>query len=262
MGFRNNATGYPGSLLQTRAVIKKNNYAVIPPDGLVRNQIPGFDTCDISILASPKLGAGFVDYLVTMPAGARNTQGFGEEGIEVFAYVLSGSVWASDGDLEATLLAGGFIFVPSGCLLHLENRSENTAEVFLFKRRYLPLEGYEARTVTGNSHDIASVDYEGMADVQLTTLLPADDLAFDMNFHLLSFGAGASHGYIETHVQEHGALILEGEGLYCLDNDWVPVKKDDYIFMAAYCPQACYGIGRHERFTYLYSKDCNRDEAL
>jgi len=262
MGFRNNTTGYPGSVLETRAIIKKNNYALITPDGLVKNQIPGFENCDVTILASPKLGASFVDYLVTMPPAARNIEGFGQEGIEVFAYVLFGSLWASDGDLEVTLEAGGYIFVPSHRSLFIENRSDSCTEIYLYKRRYQPLEGHEAHTVTGSAHDIAGIDYEGMSDVHFTTLLPLDDLAFDMNFHLLSFEPGASHGYIETHVQEHGALVLEGEGLYNLDNDWIPVKKGDYIFMAAYCPQAGYGVGRKGSFTYLYSKDCNRDEAI
>jgi len=262
MGFRNNATGYPGDILETRAIIKKNNYAVIPPGGLVKNQIPGFENCEITILASPKLGASFVDYLVTLLPGAKNTDGFGEEGIEVFAYVLSGEIWVSDGDLEMMLSAGGYVFVPSHRSLQIENRSGATAEVYLYKRRYQALAERKAKTVIGNSNDLSSVDYEGKTDVQFTTLLPADDLAFDMNFHLLSFEPGASHGYIETHVQEHGALVLEGEGLYYLDNEWIPVKKGDYIFMAAYCPQAGYGIGRKGSFTYLYSKDCNRDEVV
>ncbi|MCL1847372.1 MAG: (S)-ureidoglycine aminohydrolase [Coriobacteriia bacterium] len=262
MGFRNNALGYPLDLLQSRAVIKKDNYAVIPPDGLVRNQIPGFEGCEITILASPKLGASFVDYLVTLLPGGRNRAGFGGDGIETFAYVLSGAVWAGDGEQESLLEAGGFIYVPAHRSLFLENRIEGASELFLYKRRYQALAGYEATTVIGNANQIASIDYEGMSDVHFTTLLPTDNLAFDMNFHLLSFEPGASHGYIETHVQEHGALILEGEGLYNLDNDWIPVKQGDYLFMAAYCLQAGYGVGRQGAFTYLYSKDCNRDEPL
>jgi len=262
MGFRNNAIGYPGDLLQTRAIIKKNNYAVIPPDGMVRNQIPGFVDCDITILASPKLGASFVDYLVTMRPGGKNTEGFGGDGIECFAYVLSGCVWAGDGDEVNKLEEGGFIYTPADRKLFVENLADTSAELFLYKRRYQQLDGHQAHTVIGNSHEIAGVDYEGMSDVRFTTLLPLDDLGFDMNFHLLSFEPGASHGYVETHVQEHGALILEGEGLYFLDNEWIPVKKGDYLFMAAYCPQAGYGIGRTGAFTYLYSKDCNRDETV
>ena len=73
---------------------------------------------------------------------------------------------------------------------------------------------------------------------------------------------GASHGYIETHVQEHGAYILSGQGVYNLDNNWIPVKKGDYIFMGAYSLQAGYGVGRGEAFSYIYSKDCNRDVEI
>lgn len=63
-----------------------------------------------------------------------------------------------------------------------------------------------------------------MEDVILLDFLPKE-LGFDMNMHILSFEPGASHGYIETHVQEHGAYILSGQGVYNLDNNWVPVKK-------------------------------------
>lgn len=83
-----------------------------------------------------------------------------------------------------------------------------------------------------------------------------------MNFHLLSFHPGSRRGYIETHVQEHGALILSGEGMYRLDDIWTPVETGDYIFMSAHCPQAAYKIRRAESFSYLYSKNCNRDEDI
>ena len=53
--------------------------------------------------------------------------------------------------------------------------------------------------------------------------------------------------------------------MYRLDDQWIPVKKGDYVFMDSYCPQACYAIGdegREEVLTYIYSKDCNRDVKL
>lgn len=55
---------------------------------------------------------------------------------------------------------------------------------------------------------------------------------------------------------------LSGQGVYNLDNNWVPVKKGDYIFMGAYSLQAGYGVGRGEAFSYIYSKDCNRDVMI
>lgn len=81
-----------------------------------------------------------------------------------------------------------------------------------------------------------------------------------MNMHIL-FAPGASHGYIETHVQEHGAYILSGQGVYNLDNNWIPVKRRLHLY-GAYSLQAGYGVGRGEAFSYIYSKDCNRDVEI
>lgn len=262
MSYKDGQTGYPQRPLASRAIIKKNLYALIPQEGLVKNNIPGFENCDISILASPKLGAGFVDYSVSLNPGGYNKSGFGGEGIEIFVYVIKGRVLAGDGHLEYDLPRGGFLYLPPDRRLLLNNQTGEAAEIFLYKRRYRPLDGHWPSVVHGEIDHLPSFDYEGMKDVQIWNLLPVGDPAYDLNFHILSFERGASHGYVETHVQEHGAIILEGEGMYNLDNQWLPVRKGDYIFMGAYAPQAAYGIGRQERFSYLYSKDCNRDEII
>ncbi|WP_053955185.1 (S)-ureidoglycine aminohydrolase [Inediibacterium massiliense] len=261
MGFRNNNMGYRQDLLSSRAVIKKGNFALIPKDGLVKNTIPGFENCDITILASPKLGATFVDYFVSMLQGGKTTTGFGEDGVETFVYVLSGEVNVTVHNQVFDLKNGGYVYCPPNEKMHLENVYSGTSELFLYKRRYKWVDGYKPYVYSKNIEDIIPQQYEGMEDVLVYDLLP-QGLEFDMNFHILSFEAGASHGYIETHVQEHGAYILNGEGVYNLDNHWIPVKKGDYLFMGAYSLQAGYGVGRGEAFSYLYSKDCNRDEEI
>ena len=48
--------------------------------------------------------------------------------------------------------------------------------------------------------------------------------------------------------------FLSGKGMYRADNDWVPVKAGDYMFLDAYCPQACYAVGREEDFAYIYPR--------
>ncbi|CZR01944.1 (S)-ureidoglycine aminohydrolase [Trichococcus collinsii] len=261
MGYKNNNTGYRAGLLESRAVIKRHNYALLPHDGLVKNVVPGFENCEVTILASQKLGASFVDYIISMKAGGKNVQGFGAEGVETFVYVVAGKLKVSDGTESYELEIGGYVYLPAGVLMHLENNQEAVTEIFLYKKRYEPLEGHKAHKVVGNSNDLVPIEYEGMKDVLLWDLLPAD-IGFDMNFHILSFEPGASHGYIETHVQEHGAYILSGQGMYNLDNNWMPVEKGDYIFMGAYVPQAAYAVGRGEPLCYLYSKDCNRDPKI
>lgn len=261
MGYKNKNTGYRDGLLESRAVIKRHNYALLPHDGLVKNVVPGFENCEVTILASQKLGASFVDYIISMQAGGKNAQGFGAEGVETFVYVIDGKLKVSDGTESHELDRGGYAYLPAGVLMYLENNQEADTEIFLYKKRYEPLEGHAARKVVGNSNDLIPSEYEGMEDVLLWDLLPTD-IGFDMNFHILSFEPGASHGYVETHVQEHGAYILSGQGMYNLDNNWMPVEKGDYIFMGAYVPQAAYAVGRGEPLRYVYSKDCNRDPKI
>lgn len=79
MGYRNDNTGYRDDILQNRSVVKRN-WAVIEPDGCVKNVIPGFENCDVTILGSPKLGGTFVDYLPTVHEGGKNAQGWGQPG--------------------------------------------------------------------------------------------------------------------------------------------------------------------------------------
>ena len=261
MGYKNNNIGYVDGLLESRAVIKKNNYAVLPHEGLVNNVIPGFENCDCSILGSPKLGAGFVDYIMTFHKDGKNEIGFGGADIETLVYVIDGKLKVSDSQESHTVNSGGYVYLPAGEKMFLANAQAEDTEFFLYKKRYQPLEGHDAYKIVGNVNEIDPIQYEGMKDVLLWDFLPKD-LGFDMNFHILSFEPGASHGYIETHYQEHGAYLLSGKGMYNLDNDWLPVEKGDYIFMSAYVQQAAYAVGRGEPLKYVYSKDCNRDPEI
>lgn len=261
MGYLDNQIGYPNDILASRAIIKKDNYAIIPPNGVVCNIIPGFTDCNMTILSTPKLGASFVDYVGTLFNEGGNLAGFGGGKIECIIYVIEGELIAYSDKDEHKLSQGGYLYCPAGVTMRFKNNNKGEpSKIFLYKRVYEPIEGHKAHVVCGNVNELPKIDYEGMHNVHLQDLLPKD-LGFDMNIHILTFQPGASHGYIETHYQEHGALILSGKGMYNLDNDWVPVKKDDYIFMASYALQAGYAVG-DEEFSYIYSKDCNRDIEL
>ncbi len=263
MSYLNKVTGYREDILTNRSIVKRGNFALIEPDGIVKNIIPNFEKCEVTILSSPKLGASFVDYLLNIEKGGYNHSGFGGDGIETFLYVFEGNLKVWNEEKEAQLTDGGFIFCPENRRLYFENTGDKKVRAFLYKRRYDRIEGHSAYTVIDNINDIQWVEYEGMKDVLIKDFLPAaTDIGFDMNFHILSFKPGACHGYIETHIQEHGAYIYSGQGMYNLDNNWIPVQKGDYLFMGAYSLQAAYGVGRDEDFAYIYSKDCNRDIKL
>ena len=262
MGYLNKQTGYREDLLATRSVVIKENFVLLETDGLVKNSIPEFVNCDVTILGSPAMGASFVDYLVTVYADGKNEK-FGGEGLESFLYVIKGEIVVKNADSEVTLEKGGYIYSPESSLVSFDNKSGEEVLLYAYKRRYEAIEGYKAHTVVGNDNELPWIPYEGMENCFIKDFLPAaNDFGFDMNMHILRFKLGASHGYIETHVQEHGMYFLSGKAMYRLNDEWIPVKKGDYVFMDAYCPQACYAVGRDEDLVYIYSKDCNRDVKL
>jgi (S)-ureidoglycine aminohydrolase len=141
MGYLNNVTGYRDDLLANRAIVKHGNYALLTPDGLVKNIIPGFENCDVTILSTPKLGASFVDYLVTLHQNGGNSQGFGGEGIETFVYVISGKMTAQAQD-QTFSLTRGYLYCPPGVMMTFTNAQDADSQFFLYKRRYVPVEGH------------------------------------------------------------------------------------------------------------------------
>lgn len=262
MGYLNNQIGYREELLATRSIVKKGNYCLLEPDGLVKNRVPGYENCDVTILGSPAMGASFADYLVTAQPGGKNPAIGGGE-IEAFLYVAEGNVDVKNEDEAASLESGGYMYSPAGKSISFVNNSEKPALLYIYRRRYEKLEGFEAHTIIRNANHMEWMKYEGMENCFIKDLLPAgNDWGFDMNMHILRFQLGASHGYVETHIQEHGMYFLSGKGMYRVDDEWIPVKKGDYLFLDEYCPQACYAVGKEDDLIYVYSKDCNRDVVL
>jgi len=253
---------YPGDILNTRAVIKHGNYALIPPTGLVNNVVPGIENCRISIVASPKLGANFVQYIVeAQPKIGRSTIPFAaEDGVEGFIYCISGKGEITIGERKEALGAGVYAYAPPGIGISFSNSSKNPLCFILYKQRYVSLKGQEPRIVFGDASKMEYRNYDGMENALIKDLLPTD-LGFDMNFHILSFLPGGSHPFIETHVQEHGAYILSGEGAYYLGGEWRMIKEGDFVWFGPFTTQGTYGVGRVP-FTYVYSKDCNRDVRI
>ena len=161
MGYLNNQLGYRDEMLETRSVVKRNNWVLLDPDGLVKNRIPGYENCDLTILGSPEMGASFADYLITAHAGAKNAA-IGGNGIETFMYVVEGAVSVKNADVEADLTKGGYIYSPADKPFCFENKSGEDAKLYLYRRRYVAVEGYAAHTVCANEEDLPWQEYEGM----------------------------------------------------------------------------------------------------
>ena len=253
--------GYPADLLSTRAVIRRGMYAVIPSDGLVNNVLPYLSGCRTSIIASPKMGAGFAMYVCWVQPKGRTVSPFGglaDE--ECFLYVIEGALQVKSEETVCTLTPGGYLYAPPGKGILFTNLGDIPAKLLLYRQRYTPCAGLTPYLYSGNTEQIPYRDYDDMTNVHIKDLLP-QDLNFDMNMHILSFDPGGCHPFVETHVQEHGMYILRGQGMYLIDDTWMGIKAGDFVWFGAYVPQCAYGVGQTP-FTYIYSKDCHRDVAL
>ncbi len=254
---------YPKGFLESRAIIKPGVYTVIPPEGRVINSIPGFEGCQLTIIASPKHGASFVQYVGTVTPGGKTTALFVDDAdVESFLFVMDGEgeLDVSVGDQSEKLKAGSYSFAPPENGIEFENTSSSPVRILLYKQRYVPLNDLKPWIVFSNINEVPENIYDEMENVFLRDLLP-NDLAFDMNMHTLKFNPDACHSFVETHVQEHGAYMLGGQGMYLLGEDWLQVKKEDFIWFGPFTQQGAYTTGR-EPFWYIYSKDMNRDAEI
>ena len=94
-----------------------------------------------------------------------------------------------------------------------------------------------------------------------TRFVDMSDMRHDMHVNIVTFEPGGVIPFAETHVMEHGLYVLEGKAVYRLNQDWVEVEAGDFMWLRAFCPQACYA-GGPGRFRYLLYKDVNRHMNL
>ncbi len=132
-------------------------------------------------------------------------------------------------------------------------RSLNVFEKRYAARPCVPIPG----PLCGHERDVAGSPFLGDPAAILKVLLPRDE-RFDIAVNVFTYEPGATLPMVEVHVMEHGLLMLEGQGVYRLADEWYPVKQGDVIWMGPYCPQWFVAMGKTPA-RYLYYKDVNRD---
>ena len=238
---------------QTRTHVELR-HALIAPDGHVPSAFPGWEGAIAYVVISPAMGAELSQIIVVYGEGGGMAL-FPADEHEHALYVEEGDcrvVW-DDGDV--TLAEGGFAFVPSENVLALHG-SEGT-RVTLFRKVYEPVENLDAPpAVNGHISDVPAEPFLGNEKARLQTLLPLD-VRYDLAMNVFTYQPGATLPFVETHVMEHGLLMLSGQGVYRLEDRYYPVKAGDAIWMAPYCPQWFVAMG-DEAASYLYYKDVHR----
>ncbi len=137
-----------------------------------------------------------------------------------------------------------------------------TASTFLLlRKRYQESSGIPLfKAISGNQADARGEVYCGDPGARLQVLIP-DDLSYDLAMNIFTFDTGHSLPITETHVMEHGLYVLQGKGVYFLDDTWMEVEATDFIWMGPFCPQSYYAAGPLAS-KYIYYKNVNREIPL
>jgi (S)-ureidoglycine aminohydrolase len=187
---------------------------------------------------------------------ANGSASFPKNDEEYVLYVQEGGLKVTCGKEFEALNAGSFAYVPPHEIFEMR-AAKAGAKVILFQKKYAPLAGSKAPGfLIGHTGKVTGQPFLGNPRALLQILLP-DAPAFDLAVNIFTYQPGATLPFVETHIMEHGLLMLSGQGIYRLEDDWYPVTAGDVIWMAPYCPQWFVAMG-DEPASYLYYKDVNR----
>lgn len=247
----------PGAYGHNRGTVKRN-YAVMPPEGIMDSYLPQWDRTVVRFQAAPQLGARFAQAIFEIAPGGGTQHHPGDE-LERFFYVTAGSAELSVGGSSPLCLGReGYAYLPPGTPFSLRNTQTGEARVIGLKKPYEPCGLPDPEPIVSQRSAIEKVNHNGTQGRTWEHLLPHGDMRFDMEMNILSFDPGAHFPDVETHINEHGLVMLEGQGMYLLDQDWHEVWEGDFIWMGPYCPQLFYPTGWAPS-AYLLYKDVNRD---
>ena len=240
--------------MHTRSVVS-SRHALIAPDGHVPSAFPGWEEATGFIMLSPAMGASLSQILITFQEDGGSALFVADQKEHAF-YVETGTCRIHHGDGEVIELgASGFAFSPAETACRVVGSRD--ARVTVFRKDFEPLAGLELPPVTfGHANEVKGEPFLGNERAVLQTLLPIDP-RFDLAINIFTYQPGATLPFVETHMMEHGLLMLSGQGIYRLEGAYYPVEPGDAIWMAPYCPQWFAAIGDVPA-SYLYYKNIHR----
>ncbi len=258
----------PQSTLHTGRAIFTTAYAVIPRGvmtEIVTSHLPGWTATRAWIIARPMTGFSetFSQYILDISPGGGSTTPEPDAGVEGVLFVTHGRPTLTIGADTHALAPGGYAYLPAGADWTLHNSHSEPAKLHWIRKLYEPAPGYDAPPafVTNEQHHTPASMPDTQGRWATTRFIAHDDLRHDMQVNIVTLQPGGVIPFEETHVMEHGLYVLEGKAVYKLNSDWVEVEAGDFMWLRAFCPQACYAAGPGP-FRYLLYKDQNRHANL
>lgn len=261
--------GHPGQdqLLTGRAIFTEA-YAVIPRGvmrDIVTSFLPGWEGTRLWVIARPLSGFAetFSQYIMEVQPGGGSDAPESDPEAQGVLFLTEGAAELTVNGQTHTLTPGGYAYLPPSSGWTLRNPGADTLRFHWIRKAYQPAPGLGAPDVLIlNEKDIApNVMPDTNGAWATTRFVDPNDLRHDMHVTIVTFQPGGVIPFLETHVMEHGLYVLEGKAVYKLNDDWVEVEAGDFMWLRAFCPQACYAGGPGP-FRYLLYKDVNRHMPL
>jgi (S)-ureidoglycine aminohydrolase len=258
----------PQTALHTGRAVFTEAYAVIPKgvySDIVTSYLPHWEATRLWIIARPLSGFAetFSQYVMEVSPGGGSATPEPDPGAEGVLFVVEGGATLAVAGQPHTLTPGAYAYLPPATPWQLRNDTAAPVRFHWIRKAYEPAEGIATPgPLVLNERDIAPSAMPGTQGRWATTrFVDPTDLRHDMHVTVVTFEPGGLIPFEETHVMEHGLYVLEGKAVYRLNRDWVEVEAGDFMWLRAFCPQACYA-GGPGRFRYLLYKDVNRHPRL
>ena len=258
----------PQTQLLTDRAVFTDAYAVIPKGtmrDIVTSFLPFWENTRLWVLSRPLSGFAetFSQYIMEVQPGGGSDHPETDAGAEGVLFVVDGEATLTVEGETHVLREGGYAFLPPATLWALRNTGSKALRFHWIRKAYEAVPGLpHPEVIIANEQDIAPTPMPGTDGKWATTrFVDPNDLRHDMHVTVVTFEPGAVIPFAETHVMEHGLYVLEGKAVYRLNQDWVEVEAGDYMWLRAFCPQACYAGGPGP-FRYLLYKDVNRHMPL
>ncbi len=258
----------PQTQLLTDRAMFTESFAVIPKGtmtDIVTSNLPFWSETRAWVIARPMSGFSetFSHYIMDVAPGGGSQKPELDSGVQGVLFVVEGQARLTIGTQNHVLQVGGYAYLPAGSNWTLKNAGAESVKFHWIRKAYEAIDGIDAPEAFVTSD--AAVAPTPMPDTDgawaTTRFADPDDMRHDMHVNIVTFKPGGTIPFLETHVMEHGLYVLEGKAVYKLNREWVEVEAGDYMWLRAFCPQACYA-GGPANFRYLLYKDVNRHMKL
>ncbi|MDE9452024.1 (S)-ureidoglycine aminohydrolase [Aliiroseovarius sp. Z3] len=258
----------PQTQLLTDRAMFTDAYAVIPKgtySDIVTSLLPFWDDARFWVLSRPLSGFAetFSQYIAEVLPGGGSDRPETEAGVEAVLFVVEGAMTLTIDGTTHEMGEGGYAFLPPQAKWSLRNNGPAPVRFHWIRKQYQAVDGLDApEAFVTNENDVTPTPMPDTDGAWATSrFVDPSDLRHDMHVTIVTFQPGGVIPFAETHVMEHGLYVLEGKAVYRLNQDWVEVEAGDYMWLRAFCPQACYAGGPGP-FRYLLYKDVNRHMTL